>query len=199
MKKCLLIVWLFSLQAIGQSAHLTGIPDEADIYSITLKSGQTIRDSDTITGALKTSGGFIKDLDFPADIDTLPSNLTIVVDSPSEPGEENLFKRSILAVVKQGTHQQEARYKREGFVLQMVGDNKPLYIHATDVARQARLDALEADWARQLEELRPAADTNLTVDVTPPTSTGLAAAWGRHVVTVLVASVLLIGIWKFSF
>tara|TARA_R110001592_G_scaffold30815_1_gene109680 strand:+ start:269 stop:862 length:594 start_codon:yes stop_codon:yes gene_type:complete len=197
MKKALLILCLFASVAIGQSSNLTGIPDDATIFVITLREGKELRGESVVYGALKIRGEFITGK-YPEQDSDIPTNINIVFDSPSDPGEVTVLKSNLHGAPQPEVAQlRPDRYKREGFDFTTGSDGKTLLVAQHTLQKVERLRELQQ--AVEASNTIPEYDDVEATTSASTTGPGFFALWGRQLLTLMVAGLVLFGITKTCF
>lgn len=198
MKKLLLLLCLAALPAISQSTNITGIPSEAAIYKITFKAGKAPRGENVEYGAIKVRGEFLQG-DYPADEKDGPTNLTIVFDTPADPGNVTVLKGNLQDVQPDSTSLRLKRYTDAGFVVVQGRDNTEILIPKVTQDRMNALEALQAQQAQEAEERIAPFREMAPRDESTVAGPGPLSLWGPHGLTVVLAALALYGVIKTLF
>ena len=186
------------LPALGQSANLTGIPDDATVFELTFKPGKGPQGNDVLYGAIEIRGELLKG-DYPKDDSDLPTNLSVRLDYPRQPGTISVLKTNLEAVRPQSDALRLKRYTDDGFIVTEGRNNTEILVPKTTADRLSILRDMEAEQARAAESrVAPFVEVAGVTD-TQPAEPGILSLWGPHALTVIVAGLALFGVVRTCF
>lgn len=207
MKRIILMaILLASGPVLAQSTNITGIPEEATVFTIQFKPGKSPVEGDVVYGAIRMRGEYLAG-EYPSDLSDIPTNIDIVSDSPAlaygAPQVPVAFSvlPSNLAEAPQpeSTSHRKARYSNEGFDIVTGSDGADILVKREAVSRAERLreleerrDAENRDWIAQYE-------TSVSTAEASPEEPGFFQLWGAHLGLGVVTVLILEGVAKFCF
>jgi len=199
MKKLLLLLCIFTLPAMGQSANITGIPADATVYKITFKPGRGVQGQEVVHGALKARGEFLQG-DYPKDDRLIPTNVTLVFDSPANPGETNVLKNNLQDVQPENATLRLERYTKEGFVVATDRNGTEILVPRATLDRAKRLEALQNAVAAAAQDREAPFEAMAAAGGNVETvGAGFLAQWGAHLLTIALTGLAIFGIARTCF
>ena len=191
MKKALLLLGLIALPVLSQSTNLTGIPDGVTVFTIALKDGAELH------GAIQLKGVFIEDY---SEVEASSmTSVKVISDVPSAPGKRSVNRINIAQAQPETPQKREKRYKDDGFVIVTGSDGHEMLVSKDAQARAKRLAELQRTLAQQEQELLAAHEEPSTVTEAETVGANFVTLWGRHILTLVVASLILFGIVRICF
>jgi hypothetical protein len=171
--------------------NITGIPDDATVFTITLEGGGELH------GAIQLKGVYISD--YTEIENSSMTGVTVIYDSPSKPGSGPLMKQNIADIQPETRLKRETRYNDDGFVIVRGSDGKKMLVPEETQARALRLAELQNDLANEEQERFAEYEAYPEASDRKTHEGEFVALWGRHILTVVVAGLVLFGIVKICF
>lgn len=188
MNASLILLWLVSLAQITSGAS---IPKDAQIFTITLKEGQSER---VVKAAVKADGKFVSEFDMAK----RPNQVELYFDTPWAPvPPETVLSLKIRAIQPEPPSLKSQRYKESGF--EQVDNPKGLWVSSETVARDKRAKELQAALKSDLEAKAAAQVSPVSTGGETPAGPGFARLWGRHIMVLVTAIVVVVAAIKTCF
>lgn len=178
---------LLCLLTLSQITSGTSIPEDAQIFTITLKEGQSER---VVNAAVKVDGQFIDEFDRA----NPPARVELYLDTPwaPSPPKQELGQR-ILEIATETNVLRKQRYEKSGYEQVPLPDGKgSTWVSKETLARQERGAALRAALVADQEALLAAHAPEPSVGESSTGGPGFARLWGRHIMVLVSALVLLV-------
>lgn len=189
MNASLILLWLVSLAQITSGAT---IPDDAQVFTITIKEGQSER---VVNAAVKADGKFISAFDKA----NRPSQVELHLDTPWAPSPpEKVLSQKIREIEPEPSIKRSQRYKESGFE-QLETPKGKIWISNESVARDKRLRELEAQRQSELDSLASAQISQSKGETTTSNQIGFVRLWGRHIIIMVTALVVVVAALKTCF
>jgi hypothetical protein len=201
MKKVCLILCLFVVPAISQTTLVTSISGDPVIFKITFKPESDSVDGEVVYGAIVGESGAGKYLEVknPDNDDDLKSIFDVHLDTPGAiETKRTINKNKVFSITEELPHLREKRYKEAGYTVYTGANGVETLLHQKDRNRlkalvrlqEARDQGLQNEvYAANYEEAESAGNGGPS----------FATLWGRHLLTVLVAGISLVIVWKACF
>ena len=176
------LLWLVSLAQITSGAPL---PDDAQVFTITLKEGQSER---VVNAAVMVDGKFLSEFDMA----NRPSQVELHFDAPWAPAPpERVLSQRIQQIEPEGSIQKDKRYKESGYEpLETV--KGAIWIATETRLRAERANELQAALAADLEAKAAAHAVQTESGGESSIGPGFVRLWGRHIVILVSALVVLV-------
>ena len=176
------LLWLVSLAQITSGAPL---PDDAQVFTITLKEGQSER---VVNAAVMVDGKFLSEFDMA----NRPSQVELHFDAPWAPAPpERVLSQRIQQIEPEGSIQKDKRYKESGYEpLETV--KGAIWIATETRLRAERANELQAALAADLEAKAAAHAVQTESGGESSSGPGFVRLWGRHIVILVSALVVLV-------
>lgn len=189
MNTSLLLLWLVSLAQITSGAPL---PEDARIFTITLKEGQSER---VVNAAVMANGKFISEFDKA----NRPSQVELYYDTPWAPSApEKVLSQRIREIEPEGSIKRGQRYKESGYE-SLDTPEGPIWVSSETIARDQRAKELQAALQADREVQAAAHASPVESGAASSTAPGFARLWGRHIVIVVTALVVVVAAIKTCF
>lgn len=188
MNASLLLLWLVSLAQITSGAS---IPEDAQVFTITLKEGQSER---VVSAAVKADGKFISEFDKTR----RPSQVELYFDTPWAPvPPEKVLSQKIREIEPEPSIKKSQRYKASGF--EQVDNPKGLWVASETIARDKRAKELQAAVQADLEARAAAQASPASSSGETPAGPGFVRLWGRHIMVLVTTIVVVVAAIKSCF
>lgn len=182
MNASLILLWLVSLAQITSG---TAIPEGTQVFTVTLKDGQSER---VISAAVKVDDKFVSEFD----LAKRPSQVELYHDTPWLPAPpERVLSQKIREIEPESTIKRSQRYKDSGYE-QVKTDNGMVWVSGETVLRDARARELQAAYQLDLETRVAAHAPQAEAQSGGPSRPGFARLWGRHIVVLVSALVVVV-------
>lgn len=176
------LLWLVSLAQITSGAPL---PEDAQVFTITLKEGQSER---VLNAAIMVDGKFLSEFD----LANRPSQVELHFDTPWAPAPpERVLSQRIKTIEHEGPIQKDKRYKESGYE-QLETAKGAIWIATETKLRAERANELQALLAADLEAKAAAHALQAETGGDSSGGPGFVRLWGRHIVILVSALVVLV-------
>jgi len=177
------LLWLVSLAQITSGAPL---PEDAQVFTITLKEGQTER---VVNAAVMVDGEFLSEFDM---ANRPSTQVELHFDTPWTPSPpEKVLSQRIKQIEPEGRIQKDKRYKESGFE-QIETPNGTIWIATETKLRSERANELRAALAADLEAKAAAHALQVGSGGDSSSGPGFVRLWGRHIVILVSALVVIV-------
>jgi hypothetical protein len=182
MNYSLFLLWLVSLAQITSG---TALPADTQIFTITLKEGQSER---VVNAAVKAEGKFISEFDKA----NRPSQVELYFDTPWAPSDpERVLSQKIREIEPEPRIKRDKRYKESGFE-QMETPKGPIWVSSETIARDKRARELQASLQVEQETLAAAHASQAESGAGTTAAPGFARLWGGHIMVLVTALVVVV-------
>ncbi len=189
MNASLILLWLVSLAQITSG---TAIPEGTQIFTVTLKDGQSER---VVSAAVKVDDKFVSEFDMAK----RPSQVELYHDTPwTLAPPERVLSQKIREIEPESTIKRSQRYKDSGYD-QVKTDSGMVWVSGETVKRDARARELQAAFQSDLESRVAAHATQTETQSGSPNRPGFVRLWGRHIVVLVGALVVVVVALKTCF
>ena len=183
MNASLILLWLVSLAQITSGS---AIPEGTQIFTVILKDGQSER---VVSAAVKVDDKFISEFDMAK----RPSQVELFHDTPWVPTlPERVLSLKIREIEPEPTIKRSQRYKDSGYEQVKTPDGGVLWVSSETVKRDIRARALQAAHLADMESRVAAHTTQTEIHEGSPNRPGFVRLWGRHIVVVVSALVVVV-------
>jgi hypothetical protein len=177
------LLWLVSLAQITSGAPL---PQDAQVFTITLKEGQSER---VVNAAVLLDGKFLSEFDMANPPST---QVELHFDTPWTPAApEKVLSQRIKQIEEEGPIQKDKRYTESGYE-QIETPKGTIWIATETKLRAERANELQAALAADLEAKASAHALQVEAGGESPSGPGFVRLWGRHIVILVSALVVLV-------
>ncbi len=190
MNASLILLWLVSLAQITSGPV---IPEGTQIFTVTLKDGQSER---VVSAAVKVDDKFVSEFDMAK----RPSQVELYHDTPwllTPP--ERVLSQKIREIEPESSIKRSQRYKDSGFEQVKTPDGGVVWVSSETVKRDARARELQAAYQSDLESRVAVHATQAEAQAGNPNRPGFARLWGRHIVVLVSALVVVVVALKTCF
>jgi hypothetical protein len=176
------LLWLVSLAQITSGAPL---PEDAQVFTITLKDGQTER---VVNAAVMVDGEFLSDFDMAK----RPSQVELHFDTPWTPTLPKMeLSQRIKQIEPEGRIQKEKRYAESGYE-QIETPKGTIWISTETKVRAERANELQSALQADLEAKAAAHALQAESASAGTSGPGFVRLWGRHIVILVSALVVVV-------
>lgn len=183
MNASLILLWLVSLAQITSG---TAIPEGTQIFTVTLKDGQSDR---VVSAAVKVDDKFVSEFD----LAKRPSQVELYHDTPWLPtAPERVLSQKIREIEPESSIKRSQRYKESGYEQVKTPDGDMVWVSSETVKRDARSRELQAAYQSDVESRVAAHATQAETDAGTPNRPGFVRLWGRHIVVLVSALVVVV-------
>lgn len=176
------LLWLVSLAQITSGAPL---PEDAQVFTITLKEGQTER---VVNAAVMADGKFLSEFDMA----NRPSQVELHFDTPWTPTPPKMeLSQRIKQIEPEGRIQKNKRYAESGYE-QIQTPKGEIWIATETKLRAERANELQTALKADLEAKAAAHALQAESGSESASGPGFVRLWGRHIVILVSALVVLV-------
>lgn len=183
MNASLILLWLVSLAQITSGSP---IPDGTQIFTVTLKDGQSER---VVSAAVKVDDKFVSEFDMAK----RPSQVELYHDTPwLATAPERILSQKIKEIEPEPTIKRSQRYKDSGYEQVKTPEGALVWVSSETVKRDARARELQAAQQADMESRVAAHTTQSEYQAGSPNRPGFVRLWGRHIVVLVSALVVVV-------
>jgi hypothetical protein len=183
MNASIILLWLVSLAQITSGA---AIPEGTQIFTVTLKDGQSDR---VVSAAVKVDDKFVSEFDMAK----RPSQVELYFDTPWLPTPpERVIAQKIREIEPESSIKRSQRYKESGYEQVKTPAGGMVWVSSDTVKRDARARELQAAYQSDLESRVAAHAIQAETDAASPNRPGFVRLWGRHIVVLVSALVIVV-------
>ena len=183
MNTSLILLWLVSLAQITSG---TAIPEGTQIFTVTLKDGQSER---VVSAAVKVDDKFVSEFDMAK----RPSQVELYPDTPWTPTpSERVLSQKIKEIEPESSIKRSQRYKESGYEQIKTPEGGMVWVSSETVKRDVRARELQAAYQSDLESRVAAHATQVEAQSGSPNRPGFVRLWGRHIVVLVSALVVVV-------
>ncbi len=173
----------------GFSAQITSgsvIPEGTQVFTVTLKDGQSER---VVSAAVKVGDKFVTEFDTAK----RPSQVELYHDTPWLPtAPERILSQKIKEIEPEPTIKRSQRYKDSGYEQVKTPEGALVWVSSETVKRDAQARALQAAHLADMESRVAAHATQSEYQAGSPNRPGFVRLWGRHIVVLVSALVVVV-------